>query len=267
MNSWCATSSFSMADGQARDVLWHPPPTGLKRWALAKEQVHVWRVSLDVSEDRLRELASTLSPDELTRSERLKFARDRRHFVAARGLLRALLGSYLQVDPRLLRFSYGRWGKPFLSPMPCHQDLDFNLSHSDGLALYAIARAPVGIDVERICDVDDMEQIAQRFLVPADRRYLSALPSQARREAFFALWTRYEAYAKATGEGLAVPQSGSHSSAIDAPGWRCVKWAQGPEPTWTFRELCPGPGYAAALAVQGCCRRIDCWELSLLESE
>lgn len=274
LSSLCAVSNLSMADVYAGDASWRSPPAGppagspagQKPGILAKGQVHVWRASLDLPEDRLCDLERMLSPDELIRAERLRFARDRRQFIAARGLLRILLGSYLEVDPRLLRFRYGRWGKPFLSPMPRHRDLYFNLSHSGGLALYAVARAPVGIDVERICDVDEMEQIARRFLSPGDRQHLSSLPVQARQEAFFGLWTRQEALAKATGEGLAALPEGSSPLTAKSFGLGRTRGAVGFS-RWTLHPLFPGPGYAAALAVRGCCRQIECLQLSALESE
>ncbi len=104
---------------QAADVLWRPPP---RTTHLPDGQVHVWRASLDVSEHRLRALERTLGLDELDRAGRLRFARDRRRFIAARGMLRVLLSRYLDVDPRTLCFRYGQWGKPFLSFDPSVSD-------------------------------------------------------------------------------------------------------------------------------------------------
>ena len=253
-------NSGETADARMNSIrVWRPPPAG---WGLSKGQVHVWRASLDVSEDRLRDLERTLSRDEQSRAGRFKFAQERRRFIAARGILRTLLGRYLVVDPCLLQFSYGMWGKPFLSSMPRHRNLGFNLSHSGGLALYAVALGSVGIDLERICAVKEMEQIARRFFSPSERRSLRRLAGPSRQVAFFGCWTRREAYAKATGRGLTMPGEGAGLPMLgQSLGQKRKRWGFVPPSCWTLYELCPGPGYAAALAARGRGAQIECWQL------
>jgi 4'-phosphopantetheinyl transferase, N-terminal len=109
-------------------------------------QVHVWRVSIDVEPGRLRALRSVLSTDEHERAERLRFPRDRQRFVARRGLLRTILGKYVGANPRELRFSYGRFGKPAVASGKEPSALEFSLSHSAGLVLLAVTkREGIGI--------------------------------------------------------------------------------------------------------------------------
>ena len=90
---------------------WHSAPAEMR---LAPHSVHVWRARLDDSASRLRLLMSSLSIDERERAGRFKFERDSNRFVAARGILRAILSRYLFVDPANLKFSYGPRGKPAL---------------------------------------------------------------------------------------------------------------------------------------------------------
>ena len=101
------------------------------------KEVHSWCVRLDVPPETSADLYATLTSDEQNRSARLRFERDRRRFVVARGVLRELLGSYLGIPAGAVRFVYNAFGKPELSPELGR--LKFNLSHSADLALIAIA--------------------------------------------------------------------------------------------------------------------------------
>src|ERR1700690_2111518 len=110
---------------------------------LKPDDVHLWRARL-VSTPELRE---TLSPAEWIRAERYHFPRDRERFIAARGLLRSILASYLKLDPCDLGFSSGPHGKPELHNV-C-SPLRFNLSHSDDMMLLAISHSrEIGVDLE-----------------------------------------------------------------------------------------------------------------------
>jgi len=149
--------------------------------------VHVWRAALDVPESQVRSLWDTLTADERQRAERYIFEKDRTHFVVARGLLRVLLGRYLRQDPPHLRFTYGPHGKPALATDTGRATLCFNVSHSHGLALYAVTRGrEVGVDVERIRPEVAQEKIAERFFSPREVTVLRALPTPLQATAFFA---------------------------------------------------------------------------------
>jgi 4'-phosphopantetheinyl transferase len=129
--------------------------------------VHVWRACLDFEDATISEFHRTLSSDEQSRAERFVFQKDQKRFVAARGILRHILGQYLHVPPSQLSFFFGANGKPALSGVPGFDQFHFNLSHSDGLALYAVAfNAEVGIDVERIDPALDRVRIAESFFTP-----------------------------------------------------------------------------------------------------
>ena len=125
-----------------------PSPAGSLQ--LTSSEVHVWCASLDVPPETAARLDATLTCDERNRSARFRFERDRQRFIVARGVLRDLLGRYLATPPGHLRFGYNPFGKPDLSP-EFGSRLTFNLSHSAGLALIAIAAgSSVGVDLEHI---------------------------------------------------------------------------------------------------------------------
>jgi 4'-phosphopantetheinyl transferase len=117
----------------ASNCLWRPPP---ERLTLAAAEVQVWRADLDLPEAHVQWLEQTLAEDELDRARRLYFVQDRRRFTVARGLLRAILGLYLDTSPQRLCFRYNVYSKPFLP----ENEIRFNLSHSGSMALLTFAR-------------------------------------------------------------------------------------------------------------------------------
>jgi 4'-phosphopantetheinyl transferase len=179
-----------------------PPPEII----LHRDEIHVWRASLDKEANVVRDLAMNLSSDELLRAERFRFTRDREHFVVARGLLRRMLGAYLKVRPNEVRFQYGPQGKPSLRPNDLGSaTLNFNLAHSHGQAVYAFAHGrELGVDTEQIRNEVRVEEIASRYFSARETEELLALPVSERIKGFFLAWTRKEAYIKARGEGLQI---------------------------------------------------------------
>lgn len=244
------------APNAAASLPWRDPPEGL---TLGRDEVHVWQASLNLPPALMEAFRQILAADELARAARFVFERDRGHFIAARGMLRTLLGRYVNREPATLSFHYGANGKPALVGEGGEAAIRFNLSHSHGAGLYAFSRGrEVGIDLERMrADLAIME-IARRFFSPAEAAMLSALPIEAQRQAFFRCWTGKEAYVKARGHGLSLPLD-----QLDMPLGPEEQGAGPGEPSeasrWTLQEFTPAPGYAAALAVEGRGWRLACW--------
>jgi 4'-phosphopantetheinyl transferase len=232
------------------DNVWKLPPSEL---TLPHDEIHIWRASLDQLHSFLEQLGQTLSADERTRAERFHFARDRQRFIISRGLLRNILGRYMGIKPELLQFRSGPYGKlalaetrPFIEANPAltaewgNNPLQFNVSHSETLALYAFTRGrEIGIDVEYVRPVAEAEQIAERYFSAPESNILRNLPPDTQDEQFLIYWTRKEAYLKACGEGLTgleTMRSQLYNSSV---------------PTgWFIQQLRPAPGYVAALAIQ-----------------
>ena len=229
------------------------PPTQL---ILRTDEVHVWRAVLELDSQEFDRLRVTLSPDELDRAARFHFLRDRQHFIAARGILRDILSRYLKRSPAELAFSYSSFGKPKLAIECSAGDLQFNLSHSGGIALYAVARGrEVGIDLERIEPKFADDGIAEKFFSRNEVAVLRSLPASARLHAFFNCWTRKEAYVKARGAGLYIPLDSFEVSLT--PGEPAVFLSKG-ESGWSLRALTLDPDCMAAVAVEG-----NDWQLRL----
>jgi 4'-phosphopantetheinyl transferase len=162
-----------------------------------------------------------------------------------------------------LRFNYNQYGKPFLAPEFSSYRLNFNLSHSGTMALYAITRnRGIGIDVERVRSDVDYEEIAKQFFSANEGTTLRAIPTEKKPEAFYHCWTRKEAYIKAHGEGLSLPLDSFDVSF--PPGEPPVLLITRDEPQalspWTLLDLKPGLGYMGALAVKGIGCRFRYWE-------
>jgi len=222
----------------------HPP--------LGAHDVHVWRVPLD-DETRVESYWALLDDEERRRATR--FVRDvhRRRFIAAHGALRTILAGYLDARPTALAFVNGEHGKPALRDVTGRPPVEFNLSHSDDLALVAVARAhPVGVDLERWSEVEHLE-LAERFFSPGERSALRALAHAPHlvEAGFFAAWTRKEAYLKATGQG--ITRGLHHFDVALAPGEpaRLLADRLDDQATarWAMFALDPAPGYSAALVV------------------
>jgi 4'-phosphopantetheinyl transferase len=228
------------------------------------DQVHVWRAHLDVRDSRIRELEQFLSQDELNRANRFYFERDRNRFIVARGLLRSILGRYLDLEPSQLKFIYGPYGKPSLADEFAARHIRFNVSHSDRLALYAIACGrEIGVDVERLRPDFPNREIAERFFSPREVAMLFALPRNAQLVSFFNCWTRKEAYIKARGEGLSLPLSEFDVSLVPGEPARLLYTSAGPTETarWILEEIPVSESdFVAAVAVEGQDWQLKCSE-------
>ena len=222
----------------------------------------MWRAALDPPVHEVAALTALLSADEHARAARLRARERRRRFVVARGVVRTVLARYLGTDPASLRFEYGPRGKPRLAAT----SLRFNLSHSHDLAVLAVTHGrELGIDVERIRDTVAVTPLATRFFSPAECAALEALPVDERRPGFFRLWTRKEAYLKATGEGVS-----RELRAIDVTGppdqWAPVRVGDVTDARFRVRDLGPGPAYVTALAMEGDDARVCAWQWAFSQS-
>jgi 4'-phosphopantetheinyl transferase len=174
--------------------------------ACAAQDVQLWLFSLDSPVLGQARLEAMLDEHERSRAARFVFDRDRRRFVAAHGMLRALLACHCGASPSELRFGTMDGGKPFLTGPPQASRVHFSLSHSQDFALVGITRlAPLGVDLELVRDVPEWKDIARTNFAPSEVNACLALPPSVQRDAFFATWARKEAFVKAGGEGLAMP--------------------------------------------------------------
>lgn len=233
-----------------------PPP------ALTATAVHVWLLSCNQPPSAFQVLASTLDDSERARAGRYHFERDRRRFVAARGMLRRLLSAYTNRPASALRFTYGSAGKPELEqPGVGAPRVTFNLAHSGDWALVGVtAGAPIGVDIEVVRKVPEHEDILRRHFGAAEVQSLLRLHSASQAERFLVGWTLKEAYVKAVGDGLSsqLPRF----DVLTDPGFVRIErqpaaWERAPG--WQLLRLSPQAGTVAALAVQMTQPELSCF--------
>lgn len=223
-----------------------PRPTRLRAG-----EVHVWRSDLGLPDWELARLAQTLSAEEKARADRFAFQRLRNAFVASHGALRGMLGLYLDLPPHRIRFEINEYGKPSLAgPAPA---LHFNMSHSKGVGLFALAGVELGADVEFIRPTVDHLGIAERFFAPGEVKALRSLSGAECVESFYRCWSRKEAFVKAKGAGLSLPLRQFEVSFLagDRPAVRRTDWDPNEAGRWTMVEASPGVDYSGAVALEG----------------
>ena len=233
-------------------LLWPTPPADI---SLDWQAAHVWAVPLQISNDAQDHLAKMLTPEERRRAQSFHFDRHRSRFIAGRGMLRTILGHYLHTGPGFVWFEYGRNGKPLLAERFARSGLQFNLAHCEDLALLAVTRGRViGIDLEQIRTMDDAWELAAIFCSPREYEDFLALPPADKDAAFFRLWTRKEAWLKATGKGIGESLDKVEVTLREGEAARFVRLpevAGTPASGWTLQELTPAAGFIAALALPG----------------
>jgi 4'-phosphopantetheinyl transferase len=216
----------------------------------------------DAQQYKMGSLWSSLSQDEKKRAERFHFQKDRDHFIIARGVLRILLGRYLNVSPEVVRLQYSAYGKPSLAEEFCSSRLRFNLSHSGGMALFAFAIGrDLGVDIEKMrADFATLE-IARRYFSAQEISMFQSLPTALQTEAFFNCWTRKEAFIKAIGEGLSCPldQFDVTLAPEEQAALLATRLSDHPASKWSIRSLDSVPGFKAAVAVEKGDWDLRCW--------
>ncbi len=245
------------------ELLWQPRP---QQWPLTGTDVHVWAANLEQPATRISSLQQILSRLEQARAAQFKFEKGRNQFITGRSLLRTILGSYLQLNPAQLRFQYNARGKPSLESSSAQGPLHFNVAHSKDLILIAVTRAcPVGVDVEHLHPVNDFKDIAARFFTSGETTKLISAPADQQMVAFFNLWTRKEAYLKATGDGISGGLKEVEISCLPEEPAQILAISKNEEAAkrWTLSELNPAHGYAAAVAAEAKDLRLSCWQWPL----
>ncbi len=233
------------------DVNWLLAPANL---TLSPDEVHVWRIDLDVPEAKLQDFTATLSGDELARAQRFYFEQHRQRFIAGRGILRNILARYLGITAGEVQFDYQARGKPVLAAKFADSGLWFNLSHSVSLGLCGVSYRQIGIDLEYIRPMSDLEALAKRFFLPREYDVVRSLAPHLQQQVFFRYWTCKEAYLKATGEGIAQLEEVEVLLSLT----EAAKLQTSDD--WRLQELVPADNYVAAVAVAGLGWGLKYWE-------
>lgn len=229
-------------------------------WQANPQTVDIFAIDLAHPPITWQYAHSLLDESERQRVDRFKSPQRQREFAITRTVLRMVIASIRRIAPQQVTFEHNAQGKPFLFNHPVY----FNVTHSHEIALIAICLdMPLGVDIEHIHDRENFGKLAKRFFAPGEYDALIALPPDIQLLAFHAIWTRKEAFVKATAKGIAlgldqfevnVDPSSPATLKINHPAIT---------DTWLLTDLTPPvTGYAACLCVADTLPSIRCWQLS-----
>lgn len=218
--------------------------------ALVAGEVHVWRAAVPAAGAEPARWRGALTEGDWARIERKRQEADRRRELTNRAVQRLLLAAYTGQVPHAVRFAAEQRGKPVLADVAPAQRIEFNSSHAGDWTVHAFAYAqPIGVDVERWREIE-RDDLVRQFFAADERAEWALLDSEGREAAFFAGWTRKEAYLKALGVGLMKPLD-SFAVTLAPAGPAQVRWcADDPAAAsrWRLTPLTVAERYAATVA-------------------
>ena len=214
--------------------------------------IHIWHAKLNNSINQYKLFQSWLSVEEKARAEKLKLVY-RQHFILTRGILRDLLFHYTKQPPEKINFCYTEFGKPFFTNPSINLPIEFNLSHSHNMAVFAFTLdTPLGIDLEYKRQRKYIDKIAYRFFSVRDYEKLMRLSGDKKLNSFFNAWVKNEALLKAIGRHLQTHPFSKYKIHDKQQALMEKKWHS----SCSAFYLTLHPDFAAALAIKGKCKTI-----------
>ena len=236
-----------------------PPATGVPSSPPDQGTVHAWFAPLDLLDPARDAWRAFLDREELERARRFRFARDRRRFELAHGLLRAVLGAYLDLPPASLVFQRGPHGKPAFSG----HALQFNLSDTKDAVLIGVSMVdPIGADIETLDREVDHEAVGAHYFTPEEVDAIRAGGAHGK-DRFLLYWTRKEAVLKASGVGIMEDlralrvDSAHHQVMVSHPEFMRMA-----APAYHVTSLRPSDTHLISLATPGPIRRVHLFDAS-----
>jgi 4'-phosphopantetheinyl transferase len=230
-----------------RDVIVQAQPDRAKFPSLLKGEVHLWTASLVPSTEKIERLQSFLLPEENRKASYFKFVRKQHEYIITQAVLRILISAYLDIEPADVMLVASKKGKPFLINEP---SLFFNISNSHEICVYAFSRdAEVGIDIEKIRELPDIDQLIEKNLTSREKAYFLK-NTDHKLSLFFQFWTYKESYLKAIGEGMRLTPENLEFS-LDNGNIRLRSVTYGFEDTdWQFIRFTREENYTGTLTYQ-----------------
>ncbi len=233
--------------------LWNTPPRNLSCGA---NEAHIWLARVDVHKNNISLYKSLLPSEELVRAGKFVRRDDRDSYLLSRVALRDIVSRYLNVGFNDVSFFRNEYGKPFIAKEINRENMECNLSHSGDIVLIGMSKGgKIGIDIERIREMDEMDALVRDYFSTIEQEYFKSLSPGEKIGAFFACWSRKEAYIKARGKGLSYPLD-SFSVSV-GPGDDAALLHDDHEniSEWSLKDIAYSPDYAGAVAVKG--RNLD----------
>lgn len=230
-----------------RDVIIQDQTDRTKFPQLMNGEIHLWTASLVPSLERIKKLRSVLSPEEKKRASYYKYEPKQHGYIVTQAVLRVLISAYLDISPADVLLVASKKGKPFLINEP---SLYFNISNSHEICVYAFSRdAEVGIDIEKIRELPDIDQLIEKNLTSREKAYFQK-NTEHKLSLFFQFWTFKESYLKAIGEGMRLTPENLEFSLNDGH-IRLRSVTYGFEATdWQFKRFTRDGNYTGTLTYQ-----------------
>lgn len=168
---------------------------------LLDSRIDLWLTNLNLSHDVINKFEGYLDKADTGQIKKLKFEYLKKRAIITKGLLRLLIGNYLNLNPAELVFAYNEFGKPFINDNL--NELQFNISHSDDMAVFAFSRSgEIGADIEKVKVIDDMQGVMNICFTGYEKDWFNDINAESRVESFYKVWTIKEAFIKAIGRGF-----------------------------------------------------------------
>lgn len=221
---------------------------------LGDEQVHLWWLPLRLDKQQTSiavDLLSDIQRDKYLRRDAAGLAGS---YLAGRYYLLNLIGAYIGKPASEVMLSYTRLNKPYLS---YHlQNLEFNftdtVSYDGTYGLYAFSKnRAVGVDIEALTRLTNFNAIAQRRFSDTE---LAQVGWPVAADKFLAIWTRKEAYGKATGQGINFKMNQRNllrSAQAETTDNAHYSFIDEDQNAWQLSQFQPAPGFVAALVYGG----------------
>lgn len=229
---------------------------------LSNNEVSVWFISFDVSEDKITFLSSFLSEDEILKASKFRFKKDKNCSIITRGALRFLSSKYLKENPEDIKFKYGEYGKPYYN---METKLKFNVSHSGNMAVIGfVLNDDIGVDIEEIKTDFEVFDIASNYFSKLEIETLNELPKEKHVEYFYRCWTRKESFIKAKSQGLTFPLDSFSVSIHSDKKTELLetKWDEKEKSTWKLFTFSPHQNYIGAVSVQNKISNIEYFNIN-----
>lgn len=231
-----------------RENLWQ---AGFISPKISPNEVHIWRSSLSSNVDILDSYLQTLSNDEITRANSFYFKKDKICYIAARGILRNILGRYNHIKPKTIKFIYSKLGKPYLITKQNNQNLYFNISHSRNYLLCTITKnTDIGVDIEHCQNISNLDEVAAYLLSEHEYIDLQNLFNDKKHDYFYKVWTLKEAFVKTLGIGLSCDLRQIRIEHLQDNNFKIFQNGKINDDRWTLQTFLSYHNYSSAFATK-----------------
>lgn len=162
-------------------------------------EIYAVKIS-DINEENLKELCLLIDSEKKCKIEKFVNKKDKIRSIISEILIRTIIIKKLKISNKHIKFSKNQYGKPYLNE---YSNFNFNISHSGDYILCAIDNNIIGIDVEKIKNIE-YKEIAKSFFTKKEFEYIVNQDLNVQLNKFYDIWILKESYIKCCGQGLSM---------------------------------------------------------------